>query len=515
MKTKWKLEGKICRTGSQTASAPEDPPAPRKPVPLEHHPNATALCNSLSGPRTARGMIGKVKELLRRKSSKLSTIMSDLHSLPEHRCSKQNCKKRLPENYAFKTCQGPVVTFANPQSLFSALRDCLKMPNAKFLGSYDLDTDELVTDKQRIQMTAHEVWKAGDYHFRNIERTSGLSCRMWCCQDEARKQKEHRSTKEGAKQHDNVGMHRFHCQSQLNISCLDNARGGKTICINLQHAPAHQHYYHVAMPEAALAIIHDRVEHSTPSELIGLIQPQFPNVSAAQIYTAWSRMSETVWKWHEDQLQSARELLKDYPNNIDLFEDVGTDGVEQLCFGLKHILEGMRGKIIQTQNIWNSIQSWANMAMQDFLSPMYCLLTTATAVGISKRKKALEAWAKDIAEIGMARDVWEGAKIQLCWWHMQKAVEQRLAKVSTTPYKTKQAKRAHSCFPFIDPNFKPPGKSDKAEYEGDQLPGDKSWPMRPRPRDWALNIKIPPPTQGAQVTPTITIPARKVADGDD
>ncbi|KAJ7586328.1 hypothetical protein C8J56DRAFT_787434, partial [Mycena floridula] len=50
-----------------------------------------------------------------------------------------------------------VITFANPQSLFSALRDCLKMPDAKFLGSYDLDADELVTDKQRVQMTAHEA----------------------------------------------------------------------------------------------------------------------------------------------------------------------------------------------------------------------------------------------------------------------------------------------------------------------------------------------------------------------
>ena len=63
----------------------------------------------------------------------------------------------------------------------------------------------------------------------------------------------------------------------------------------------------------------------------------------------------------------------------------------------------------------------------------YCLLSTATASHIHKRRNALNAWAKhlretydvapkfahtdkDMAEIGMIRDTWE-LKLQLCWWH--------------------------------------------------------------------------------------------------
>ena len=111
----------------------------------------------------------------------------------------------------------------------------------------------------------------------------------------------------------------------------------------------------------------------------------------------------------------------------------------------------------------------------------YCLLSTATAIDLGKQTKALTARAKclkdkygvnpkfvhvdkDMAEIGMARVVWN-AKISLCWWHLRRAVRTRLAngKLSTTPY---NVARARAEFPFIDLNFKPKGKADPKEFEG-------------------------------------------------
>jgi len=111
----------------------------------------------------------------------------------------------------------------------------------------------------------------------------------------------------------------------------------------------------------------------------------------------------------------------------------------------------------------------------------YCLLSTATAIDLGKRMKALMAWTKclkdkygvnpkfvhvdkDMAEIGTARVVWN-AKISLCWWHLRRAVRTRLAnrKLSTTPY---NVARAQAEFPFIDLDFKPKGKADPKEFEG-------------------------------------------------
>lgn len=141
----------------------------------------------------------------------------------------------------------------------------------------------------------------------------------------------------------------------------------------------------------------------------------------------------------------------------------------------------------------------------------YCLLSTAEALEIGKRKKALNAWAsvlrdkygiipifadtdKDMAEIGMLRDVWILIKIQLCWWHLRKAVRERLAKnkLSTTPY---NAKHARAEFGFIDITFTPAGRADPHEYEGgirDIVADINKEPPRSSPNTITFTIKPPP-----------------------
>ncbi len=142
----------------------------------------------------------------------------------------------------------------------------------------------------------------------------------------------------------------------------------------------------------------------------------------------------------------------------------------------------------------------------------YCLLTTADAIDIGKRKKALEEWVvmlrdrygvypwfahlnKDMAEIGMVRTMWEETKIQLCFWHLKDAIKRRLAqpKLTTAPY---NGDSAHASFSFIDPKFKPPGRSDKTEYEGGKLPSEQPvmtsavLPVADT-RPWVLKIRVP------------------------
>lgn len=115
----------------------------------------------------------------------------------------------------------------------------------------------------------------------------------------------------------------------------------------------------------------------------------------------------------------------------------------------------------------------------------YCLLSTATAIEIGKRTTALRRWTtylrdkygiiprfvhvdKDMAKISMSKSVWPTANIQLCWWHLRKAIRERLAKskLSTTPYKPA---RANHKFPFIDISFAPAGTADAGEFEGGVL----------------------------------------------
>jgi hypothetical protein len=136
----------------------------------------------------------------------------------------------------------------------------------------------------------------------------------------------------------------------------------------------------------------------------------------------------------------------------------------------------------------------------------YCLLSTASAIPIGKRTKALTAWAiclrdrynviptfthvdKDMAEIAMLRQVWN-PKIQLCWWHLRKAVRERLSKtkLTTTPYNVRQA----CCeVAVIDPAFTPPGAADPNEYEG--IPADIPVTTNPHLSPNTITIRITKP----------------------
>ena len=106
----------------------------------------------------------------------------------------------------------------------------------------------------------------------------------------------------------------------------------------------------------------------------------------------------------------------------------------------------------------------------------------ATAINTRKWKKAIAPWSrclcdtygvnpvfihsdKDMAEIGATQEVWE-AKINLCWWHLRRAIRTRLAKakLATSQYNIEQAMAE---FTFIKHAFVPPGtRVDIDDNEG-------------------------------------------------
>lgn len=128
----------------------------------------------------------------------------------------------------------------------------------------------------------------------------------------------------------------------------------------------------------------------------------------------------------------------------------------------------------------------------------YLLLSTATSIVINKRITALEAFLKairdkygfdprfvltdkDMAEIAAGTFIWPNAKHQLCWWHLKKAIRERMAKrkLGTTPYNPAKASKI---FPFIDKKWKPKTKSDPNDVEGGRVKD---------PRDRDPNIAAP------------------------
>ncbi|KAJ3978648.1 hypothetical protein F5890DRAFT_1655723 [Lentinula detonsa] len=345
-----------------------------------------------------------------------------------------------------------------------------------------------------------------------------------------------------------VGMERFPCHGRLNVTLRSATALNpslKIVIIRIEHHAAHVLYYDVSMKSEALHILRDNLQWSTPSSLVPIIQESHPEVTAAQIHSAWTRMSEEIWKKDQAQLLSAKILLDSaFGDEVDVLEAITEDGVDMLAWGMKKVIQKLdivqNGIEIALDATYETnsrhLELYALMCEYDNAGfPLsYCLLSTVDASGPGKRIKAISKWItrlRDKQGHGRNRIHYRSlahgtnSNLLVAW---RKAIGEWISKtkLSTTPY---NASRAHSEFDFIDPTFIPPGQPDPGESEGGREGGgwdntiDKTPLTEPSKLDPnAIYITIPP-TQScspASLTPPlettsrpgfIKIPAMKVA----
>jgi hypothetical protein len=134
----------------------------------------------------------------------------------------------------------------------------------------------------------------------------------------------------------------------MSVTCRKNKNGGHDIFIKLQHHVNHVHYSDVGMPAEAHQIIQAEAEWATPLAMAMKIQSIHPHITTSQIRAAWREQSKMHWLRDEQQLPSARKLLAEYVDDIDIFEPVDIpDGVEMLAWGMKRIAKPLKGKVVE------------------------------------------------------------------------------------------------------------------------------------------------------------------------
>ena len=184
----------------------------------------------------------------------------------------------------------------------------------------------------------------------NLSLKNGYKTRYWCCQDEERKKEAQPSQKEGVKHRDTLGMHRFRCKSKLNISCranLGSEENAHTVTIWLEHHMRHLPYYDVSLPPEAAALIRENLEWICPSEIAKKVQSTYPSVTTNQVHTAWTTMSETLWKRGTQQIPSTRTLLGELQDDVAILDLLDVDGVEHVAWVMKKIALPLRGQIVE------------------------------------------------------------------------------------------------------------------------------------------------------------------------
>ncbi|KAI6143267.1 hypothetical protein BKA82DRAFT_4017571 [Pisolithus tinctorius] len=275
--------------------------------------------------------------------------------------------------------------------------------SVEFQGSYLASVDPLVSEKERVQHAALEIWKVTGYCF----------------------------SKQG------------------------------TQSIRIKHTNAHTTYYDVTMPPEATQIIRDQLEWSTPSSLVPKIQTLYPHVTPAQVHSAWTKMSKVLWKKDTNQLTSARTLLDECSNEVDIFDMETPHGVEQICWGMKKISSMLEGKTVEI-----ALDATYNTNAKHL--ELYSVLAEYDNAGFP-------------LSLSMLTRIWQKLR----------AVQEWLAraKLSTTPYHLLWANHE---FSFISVDFQPLGTPDVAEFEGrvllehDEIPHDNIMP--------SLSICIPNPS---------------------
>uniref|UniRef100_A0A0W0FE87 MULE transposase domain-containing protein n=1 Tax=Moniliophthora roreri TaxID=221103 RepID=A0A0W0FE87_MONRR len=324
----------------------------------------------------------------------------------------------------------PVTHYANAEAMFTALcEQCHQGKTINFHGEYTLPVDALVSDKERVQIIMREAWQVTGYRFTvkyHPKMKTGHKTWAWCSQDADWKKVPK------PKQGENKGNYAI-----------------KLITLWIRHHDKHVPYYDVGMPTKASQIICENLEWCTPSSLVPEIQAMHLNITTAQVHRAWALMSKELWKKDPRQIESARKLLKECQDIIDIFEIEKVPGVEQ------HVVIEIAMDATYNMNTLH-LELYCIMAKYDNAGfPLsYCLQSTTVSAEPKKKIDVLECWTvhlhdryhvnpkfvhldKDLGEIGMACKVWLDAQILICGWHMNKAVKERIskAKLLTTLYK--------------------------------------------------------------------------------
>ena len=157
------------------------------------------------------------------------------------------------------------------------------------------------------------------------------------------------SQKEGVKHRDTVRMHHYNCKSKLNIAYRTNTSGEKTyvITISLKHHLKHTPYYDISLHPDATALIHENLDWFSPHKVSKKVLAIYLSITVNQVHSAWTTMSETLWKCDSKQLPSVKKLLGELKDNIAVLSLPGIDRVEQVAWVMTKIVLQLQGKIVK------------------------------------------------------------------------------------------------------------------------------------------------------------------------
>jgi hypothetical protein len=310
------------------------------------------------------------------------------------------------------------------------------------------------------------IWKEGGFRFFYKDtKEENLTYRYYCSQDSDRALKNSRKSK-GIR--DGRQMARFSCKSSLTIRPSPNDR---TLYVSLRHI-YHEPYVNIELSASVREFIDERIPISTPSDIYRDLEASGISadlVTRNQVYYRWQQENRSIWRRNSDPFTSAILLLTEYgyqnwhamytsgnvrglaifasstiaslvdspelamdatfgTNNsgMDLFAVLAeVDGtgiplaycfVEVIPFQHEPITNPVIGDKDDSSKKRRADPGALTHILDQFLRRLKALGFNPTFFGIDK----------DQSEIAAVRQVWPDVTIQLCYWHVKRAVRTRL-----------------------------------------------------------------------------------------
>lgn len=260
---------------------------------------------------------------------------------------------------------------------------------------------------------------------------------------------------------DREQMKRFSCNSLLTITVTFETR---LIHLRLSHNHHAPYENHKLSPEV-LDFVNENIQHCTPAKLYQNLQHAKPSgwetALRHQIHYRWQQHHSSLWRRDDDPFQSANLLLTEVE---DISHAVYSHGnVQALAIFINKAMQTLASSTKElamdatygTNNAGMTL--YAVMAELDGsgVPIVYCFLKTTTSVSgesqhahtgsiTSVLKEVLNPLVnagfnpsffgtdKDQAEISAIQSTWPNVKHQLCYWHVRRALRQRLTSNKVT-----------------------------------------------------------------------------------
>ncbi|CAB5174028.1 unnamed protein product [Rhizophagus irregularis] len=292
------------------------------------------------------------------------------------------------------------------------------------------------------------------------KKSDGIYTYWYYCSQCQQLAKKPRKNEDLNKQRDREYIKRFDCNGLITISINMNTF---LVTIHLKHDILHKRPERYAVSDTIKEKIKQYINF-TPKDIFRQLEQENPDLTQKQVHAWWANFIKQEYiRDKNNQLKSAKLLLEEYNYEIILVNIEGEINYLGFITPFFELLSTNKEIVVDATLIGQSDGAGFALAY---------LLLDSTKKNDGIRTEILVEFFnqlrirglnylqffltdKDFAQITAAQSTWNNIKIQLCLWHIKKALKKKLSDNTYPKTTTYSSYDAHETFDFIDIEFYP------------------------------------------------------------